>query len=60
MDAQNFYNRVFLPALAEAGIEGVTWHTLRHTEAAEHPGSIRRSLGVPLRSPESLSGLLRA
>ena len=32
-DAQNFYNRVFVPALAKAGIEGFTWHCLRHTLA---------------------------
>ncbi len=34
MDAQNFYNRVFVPALQTAKIEGVTWHTLRHTFAS--------------------------
>ncbi len=34
MDAQNFYNRTFLPALKAARIEGVTWHTLRHTFAS--------------------------
>lgn len=28
-----FYNRVFKPALAAVQIEGVTWHTLRHTTA---------------------------
>ena len=34
MDAQNFYNRVYVPALKEAKIEGATWHTLRHTFAS--------------------------
>jgi len=34
LDAQNFYNRVFLSALKAAKIEGVTWHTLRHTFAS--------------------------
>ena len=30
----NFYQRQFQPALAAAGIEGVVWHTLRHTTAS--------------------------
>lgn len=34
MDVRNFYNRVWLPALAEAGIEWTTWHDLRHTFAS--------------------------
>lgn len=31
MDAQNFYNRVYLPALKMAVISGLPWHDLRHT-----------------------------
>lgn len=34
IDPQNFYRRVYLPALERAGIKGVTWHTLRHTCAS--------------------------
>ena len=34
MDVRNFYNRVWLPALADAGIEWTTWHDLRHTFAS--------------------------
>jgi integrase len=34
LDVRNFYNRVWLPALAEAGIEWTTWHDLRHTFAS--------------------------
>jgi integrase len=34
VDASNFCNRVWLPALADAGIEWATWHDLRHTFAS--------------------------
>jgi integrase len=34
MDVRNFYNRVWLPALSDAGIERTTWHNLRHTFAS--------------------------
>jgi len=34
VDAQNFYRRAFLPALAKAGIKDIVWHTLRHTTAS--------------------------
>ena len=35
MDSQNFYNRVFVPALEKAGIRGgLVWHSLRHTFAS--------------------------
>ena len=34
VDSYNFYGRVFMPALKEAKLEGVTWHTLRHTFAS--------------------------
>jgi len=34
MDARAFVRRVFEPALKQAGIEGASWHTLRHTCAS--------------------------
>jgi integrase len=34
LDAQNFVNRVFLPALRRAKIENFHWHDLRHTFAS--------------------------
>lgn len=36
LDAKNFYNRVFLPALAakKANLPDLTWHHLRHTFAS--------------------------
>ncbi len=33
-DQRNFSARVFVPAVKAAGLEGVTWHTLRHTFAS--------------------------
>jgi len=34
LDPRNFYRRVYLPAVEAAGLEDVTWHTLRHTFAS--------------------------
>lgn len=34
LDVRNFYNRIWLPALAGAEIEWTTWHDLRHTFAS--------------------------
>lgn len=34
IDSDNFYARVYLPAVQRAKLEGVTWHTLRHTFAS--------------------------
>ena len=34
LDVRNFYNRVWLPALAAPAIEWTTWHDLRHTFAS--------------------------
>lgn len=34
MDARNFYQRVWIPAVKRVGIEWATWHDLRHTFAS--------------------------
>ncbi|MEX5212678.1 tyrosine-type recombinase/integrase [Nitrospira tepida] len=34
LDARNFYGRVWMPAVKDAGIEWATWHDLRHTFAS--------------------------
>ncbi len=34
LDARNFYSRVWMPAVKQAGIEWATWHDLRHTFAS--------------------------
>lgn len=34
MDARNFYNYVWVPAVTATGMEWVTWHDLRHTFAS--------------------------
>jgi len=34
IDTYNFYGRIFRPAVQKAKLEGVTWHTLRHTFAS--------------------------
>jgi integrase len=34
VDACNFYRRQYLKAVKKAGLEGVTWHSLRHTFAS--------------------------
>jgi len=34
VDPRNFYRRVYLPAVREARLDGVSWHTLRHTFAS--------------------------
>jgi integrase len=34
VDPRNFYRRVYVPKVIALGLEGVTWHTLRHTFAS--------------------------
>jgi len=34
IDKRNFYHRIFVKAVKETRLEGVTWHTLRHTFAS--------------------------
>jgi integrase len=33
-DPRNFYRRVYLPKIKECGLEGISWHSLRHTFAS--------------------------
>lgn len=48
---QSFVNHVFSPALQKAGIQGVCWHTLRHTAASR-----RIMAGVDLVSVQKILG----
>ena len=51
VDAQNFYRRAFLPALAQAGIKDIVWHTLRHTTASRLVMA-----GVDIRTVQEIMG----
>ena len=51
IDPQNFYKRIYLPALEKAGIEGVVWHTLRHTCASRLVMA-----GVDIRTVQEIMG----
>ncbi len=34
LDQRNFYSKIFVPAVEALHLDGVTWHTLRHTFAS--------------------------
>lgn len=50
-DGRAFMVKVYLPALKKASVEGVTWHTLRHTFASRLVMN-----GVDLRTAQELMG----
>ena len=50
-DPDNFYGRVYMMALKDAKLEGVTWHTLRHTFASR--------LAMNGQAPSTIAALLR-
>jgi integrase len=73
MNQRNFTTRIFRPAVTRAKLEGVTWHTLRHTTASRaamsghHEGTIaallrHRNTGLVQRyahlHPDYLAGVL--
>jgi integrase len=51
MRAGNFRNRIWKPAVRAAGLEGVTFHSLRHSaagfmrEVGAHPQAVQQRLG---------------
>lgn len=51
VDPPNFYERVWMPAVKEAGIEWATWHDLRHTFASRlaMEGATDRDIAAALR-----------
>ena len=51
LDPDNFYGRVYMTALKDAKLEGVTWHTLRHTFASR--------LAMNGQAPSTIAALLR-
>lgn len=51
LDPDNFKGRLYVPAIARSGLEGVTWHTLRHTYASR--------LAMSGQTPSTIAALLR-
>jgi len=51
MDSRAFLRRAFEPALRKAGIQGASWHTLRHTTASR-----LAMAGVPIRTIQEIMG----
>ena len=59
LDQRNFYSRIFVPAVQAVKLEGVTWHTLRHTFASRlaMSGQAEGTIAALLR--HSTTGLVR-
>lgn len=59
LDQRNFYSRIFVPAVQALKLEGVTWHTLRHTFASRlaMSGQAEGTIAALLR--HSTTGLVR-
>jgi integrase len=59
LDQRNFYTRIFVPAVQALNLEGVTWHTLRHTFASRlaMSGQAEGTIAALLR--HSTTGLVR-
>ena len=59
LDQRNFYTRVFVPAVQTLKLDGVTWHTLRHTFASRlaMSGQAEGTIAALLR--HSTTGLVR-
>src|SRR4029077_11701923 len=51
LDPDNFYGRIYMTALKDAKLGGVTWHTLRHTFASR--------LAMNGQAPSTIAALLR-
>ncbi|ULA61725.1 MAG: Phageintegrase domain-containing protein [Nitrospira sp.] len=51
VDPRNFYRRVYLPTVKALGLDGVSWHTLRHTFASRlaKSGATERTIAALLR-----------
>lgn len=50
-DGNAFYKKVFIPAAQKAGLDGVVWHTLRHTFCSRLVQA-----GIPLTTVQKLAG----
>jgi integrase len=59
MDQWNFYSRVFVPAAQAMKLEGVTWHTLRHTLASRLAMSDQAEGTIAALLRHSTTGLVR-
>lgn len=59
LDQRNFYTRIFVPAVQTLNLEGVTWHTLRHTFASRLAMSGQGEGTIAALLRHSTTGLVR-